>query len=89
MTRLKKSGIIGFGIGALVPLFWGVLSMILFNVPEGRFSRIYWRVVYITCPSWAINGEKALVLMPLLNGCMYAGIAVLGAAMIRRRGSGE
>jgi hypothetical protein len=77
VTRLKENAIIGFGIGAFVPLFWGVSSMLLFNIPEGGFSRLYWQVVYVTCPSWVIDGEKALVLMPLLNGCMYAGIAVL------------
>lgn len=89
MTRLKKIAIVGFGLGAVAPLFWGVLSMLLFNVPEGLFSRIYWRVVYITCPSWAIDGEKALLLMPLLNGCMYAGIAVLVAVILRPGSSGK
>ena len=68
---------VGFVVGALVPLFWSILSFLLFNVPEGWFSRAYWNAVYITCPFWRIDGEKALVLMPLSNGCMYAIIAVL------------
>jgi hypothetical protein len=84
VTRLKQSIVIGFGIGALVPLFWGVLSMLLFNVPEGPFSRLFWQAVYVTCPSWEIDGRKAWVLMPLFNGCMYAGIAVLITAVFRR-----
>jgi hypothetical protein len=66
---------VGFLVGALVPIFWGVLGFLLFNVPEGRLSRAFWQAVYITCPFWRIDGEKAMILMPLLNGLMYAGIA--------------
>lgn len=76
MKKLGSSLIVGFIIGALVPLFWGILSLILFNVPEGWFSRLYWTAVYLTCPFWKIGGEKALVLMPLLNGCLYAMLSV-------------
>jgi hypothetical protein len=77
MKNLRVPLLVGFLIGALVPLFWGVLSFLLFNVPENWFSRAYWKAVYITCPFWLINGEKAMILMPLLNGCMYAVIAVI------------
>lgn len=76
MSRLKRIALVGFIVGALVPLFWGVLSFLLFNVPEGWFSRAYWKAVYVTCPFWVISGEKALILMPLLNGCLYAMIAL-------------
>jgi hypothetical protein len=86
MKTNKFPLLIGFLIGALVPLFWGVLSFLLFNVPEGWFSRAYWHAVYITCPFWRINGEKALVLMPLLNGCMYAIIALV-IVKVRRSAS--
>ena len=27
--------IVGFVIGALIPLFWGILGFVLFNAPEG------------------------------------------------------
>ncbi len=64
--------IVGFAIGALVPLFWGILGFLLFNVPEGLGSRLFWGAVYVTCPFWIIEGNKALVLMPLLNGSAYA-----------------
>ncbi|NYF81307.1 hypothetical protein HDF17_003627 [Granulicella arctica] len=77
MTRLTRVASVGFIVGALVPLFWGVLSFLLFNLPEGWLSRAYWRAVYITCPFWLIEGQKAMFLMPILNGCMYALLAVL------------
>lgn len=77
MRKLWFSLLIGFLVGAIVPLFWGVLGFLLFNVPEGLFSRIYWDAVYLTCPFWRIDGEKALILMPLLNGSMYAILAAL------------
>lgn len=72
MKRLKIPLLFGFFIGALVPVFWGMLSFLLFNVPEGWFSQAYWKTVYITCPFWRISGGKAMILMPLLNGCLYA-----------------
>jgi len=72
MRKLKTPLLFGFLAGALVPAFWGMLSFLLFNAPENRLSRVYWRAVYITCPFWRINGEKAMILMPLLNGCLYA-----------------
>jgi hypothetical protein len=67
-----RTVIIGFLTGACIPLFWGILGLILFNVPEGLGSRIFWSAVYITCPFWVIEGNKALFLMPLLNGTLYA-----------------
>jgi hypothetical protein len=82
MTRNLKISLVGFIFGALVPLFWGVLSFLLFNVREGWFSRAYWHAVYITCPFWVIDGEKALYLMPLLNGCLYALLALLLMKMV-------
>jgi hypothetical protein len=66
----------GFVVGGAVPGFWGGLSFLLFNAPEGLFSRAFWVAVYATCPFWYISGEKAIVLMPLFNGFLYATIAV-------------
>lgn len=74
---------IGFVAGALVPLFWGVLGFLLFNVPEGSLSRLFWGAVYVTCPFWAIEGNKALILMPVLNGSMYCAIAAM-LTLLRR-----
>jgi hypothetical protein len=64
-----------FALGALVPLMWGILGFVYFNVPEGAFSRAFWRAVYLTCPFWRIDGYKSYLLTPLLNGLMYAAIA--------------
>jgi uncharacterized membrane protein len=85
-TGLMKTRtvIIGFLIGACIPLFWGILGLILFNVPEGLGSRIFWSAVYITCPFWAIEGNKALFLMPLLNGIMYAFLFASITSIYRR-----
>jgi hypothetical protein len=87
MSKLKNwptsALLAGFTIGAAIPLFWGILGMLFFNVPEGWFSRAFWRAVYLTCPFWAIEGGKALVLMPLFNGLMYAAFALLIAQAYR------
>jgi hypothetical protein len=63
-----RPALFAFVVGAFIPLFWGVMVFLLFSVPEGWFSRFFWHAVYITCPFWVIEGEKALVLMPMLNG---------------------
>ncbi len=56
-------------IGASVPLFWGVLGMLLFNVREGWLNRAFWMAVYVTCPFWVIDGDKPLILnSQLFNG---------------------
>ena len=72
-----RAMLVGFLIGAFVPVFWGILSFVLFNGPENWFSKAYWGTVYLTCPFWRIDGEKAMILMPLLNGLMYAVIAAM------------
>jgi hypothetical protein len=75
-----------FVLGAFVPLMWGILGFVYFNVPEGAFSRAFWQAVYLTCPSWRIDGYKSYLLTPLLNGLMYAAIAatlILGFNWVR------
>ena len=79
--RFMRGTFLAFGIGAGVPAFWGILGMLLFNVPEGLASRVFWSAVYITCPFWVIEGPSAIILMPLLNGCLYALLA-FGAAKV-------
>ncbi len=69
---LIVSGVVGF----CLPAFWGILSFLLFNLPEGLFSKVFWDLVYITCPFWRIEGEKALWLMSPLNALLYVGIYV-------------
>ncbi len=61
--------------------------MILFNLPEGALSRAFWSAVYLTCPSWRIEGSAALILVPIMNGLMYlviAGGGVLAFNMVRK-----
>ena len=69
---LIVSGVVGF----CVPTFWGILAFLMFNWPEGAFSRVFWGLVYITCPFWRIEGAKALWLMSPLNALLYVGIYV-------------
>jgi hypothetical protein len=60
---------------------------VYFNVPEGAFSRAFWQAVYVTCPSWRIDGYISYLLTPLLNGLMYAAIAaalISGFNLVRR-----
>jgi hypothetical protein len=76
--------IAGFLIGALIPLFWGILAFLLFNL-EGLGGSIFWDAVYLTCPFWIIEGKWALVLMPLLNGLTYALLFSVIASLYRRR----
>ena len=83
MKSLRRCFIIGFIAGVLVPLFWGILSFFVFNAPENWISHAYWRAVYLTCPFWIIEGNKALILMPLLNGLAYAVLCVAIASSIR------
>jgi hypothetical protein len=71
-----------FALGAFVPIFWGIMGFVLFNVPEGAFSRAFWQAVYVTCPSRRIEGTLSYLLTPLLNGLMYA--AITAAAMTPR-----
>ena len=66
--------VFGFLVGAVIPLFWGTLAMMLFGVPEGPASRMFWDAVYFTCPFWVIQGNKALLLMPVLNGLLYSAL---------------
>lgn len=77
--------IVGFVIGALVPLFWGILGFVFFNIPEGFGSRLFWDAVYVTCPFWVIQGNKALVLMPLLNGLTYALLLSVAGSLYHRK----
>jgi hypothetical protein len=79
--------VLAFALGACVPLMWGILGFVYFNVPEGAFSRVFWQAVYLTCPSWRIDGYKSYLLTPLLNGLMYAAIAaavISGFNVVRR-----
>ena len=69
----KRAFLLSAAIGFLVPIFWGVLGFILFNIPEGPFSRAYWDLVYISCPFWWILPDQyAFWLMSPLTAILYA-----------------
>jgi hypothetical protein len=80
-TKLRTFAI-GFVVGALIPLFWGIVAFVLFNLPEGPASRLFWKAVYVTCPFWIIEGKKALILMPILNGIIYGLLFAAIASLI-------
>ncbi len=86
-VRFSVACSLGHSGTALIPVFWGVAAMVLFNVLEGVLSVLLWKAVYLTCPFWAIEGYKSLFLMPLLNGLLYACLAVLlmNVPRLRRR----
>jgi hypothetical protein len=65
-------------VGCAVPMFWGVVGFILFNARESRWTDIYWYTVYISCPPWLLpENNWSWLLTLLLNGVLYAGVALL------------
>lgn len=63
-------------IGFLVPVFWGILSFVLFNAKESAWTTLYWYLVYVTCPFWLLPTSTATtILMPFLNALLYGAIA--------------
>ena len=82
MRRLSMFACVGFVIGSLVPLFWGILSMILFTLPEGPASRAFWKAVYFTCPFWRLDSAIAMF---LLNGMLYAVLALVASTLPSRQ----
>jgi hypothetical protein len=87
-----KKVIFTFGIiGAAVPIFWGILGFAFFSAPESVWTDIFWRSVYVTCPSWLLpENSLSWLVTPLLNGLLYGGLAylVLSAFNIVRRARG-
>jgi hypothetical protein len=78
---------IGAIIGFFVPIFWGIVSLILFTAPQSRFADIYWIVVHFTCPPWSISPVSSPILgntlaTPFLNAALYAGIALIMYAVL-------
>ncbi len=83
---LTVSALIGFAM----PVLWGGLGFILFDVPEGRLSDLFWDSVYVTCPPWLIPEESPLghwFVTPFLNALLYASVATLayGLVVLSRR----
>ncbi len=51
---MKTALWIGAGIGFFMPIAWGLLSFLLFNVPEGPAAELYWRLNHFFCPFHAL-----------------------------------
>jgi hypothetical protein len=73
-------------LGALVPIFWSILGFVNWNA-KGHWADMFWRLVYLTCPSWLLpeNGLSWLI-TPAVNAVMYAAIAaiLIGAVILLR-----
>jgi hypothetical protein len=70
---MKKALWIGAGIGFIMPIAWGLLSFVLFNVPEGTFAERYWRLNHFFCP---LHTLPTLIELPG-TAAIYAALALL------------
>ena len=70
--------------GALVPLFWILISLLTFNARQSPATDLYWDIVYITCPPWWWFASSPL-LMCLLNGMLYGLTAVIVSIIVKLR----
>src|SRR5260370_42658555 len=82
---MNKTILWASAVGFLVPVFWIVLSFILFTVRESKWTDIYWDLVHFTCPVWNLQGlgGVGLVMVPVANAILYGLIAFL-SLKIRR-----
>lgn len=83
---MRRTVITGMIVGFSVPIFWGVLSFILFNAPESPAVDRYWQLVYITCPPWAIDTSRSSGLtlaIPFFNAVLYGAVAFVGALLVQ------
>jgi hypothetical protein len=86
LDRRKRTVMIWGLIGCVVPIFWGVVSFIFFNARESIWTTIYWYTVYATCPSWLLpETDFSWLVTPLLNGVLYAGIALSISAVTHKK----
>jgi hypothetical protein len=77
MKRTMTYGVIGFIVGALIPLFWTVVSFLAFGGHEGRLTEIYWNCVYFTCPFWRTTEDGALIVISSLNAGLYGLLSIM------------
>jgi hypothetical protein len=86
VESIAKRILIWMAIGALVPIFWGVVSFIAFNAPESRWTDLYWHVVYVTCPAWLLPESKwSMLITPLANAALYGLVAFLISIALKGR----
>jgi hypothetical protein len=84
VVSISKRIFIWMVIGALVPMFWGVMSFIFFTARESHWTDLYWNVVYVTCPAWLSPESKwSMLITPLANTVLYGLIAFLVSIALR------
>jgi hypothetical protein len=64
--------LISAAIGFVVPPCWGLVAFMLFSLPKGELSHLFWTIVVITCPAWGLRGLWGELFMPPINAAMYA-----------------
>ena len=76
---MKKTLILASLVGFLVPVFWEILGLMLFNVRDGRW---FWTAVYVTCPFFYFPSLHDLLpggdlSFPFLTALLYALVAFI------------
>lgn len=90
MPQPKKYLIVAALIGFVVPIFWGILAMVLFNLQHPFWTKVFWVCVYVTCPGWLIPGGRDWVIIatPFANALVYVLITYAWLIIRQRRKKG-
>jgi hypothetical protein len=71
-------------IGAVVPLFWGILGFVFFTVRQSLWTDIFWWFVFVTCPPWLLpENSVSWLITPIANGLLYVAIAYLALSAVK------
>jgi hypothetical protein len=71
-------------VGFLVPVIWTVLGFLMFTARQSRWTDLFWDLVYITCPPWALPSKSwSIWLTPIANAVLYGLIALLISIALR------
>jgi hypothetical protein len=74
MTTSVISAVI---VGFLVPVFWGVLEMILFNAKESVWTQLVSAAEYVTCPFWVLKEDISGSFSLSFNAALYGSLVFL------------
>lgn len=78
-----KLAIILFIFGTIVPFVWQAVGFILFNIPQGTVSNVFWVLVYTTCPSWLIFSNE--IAIAIANGVIYCSLYLIFSKYVSSR----
>ena len=84
---MKNTILIASLVGSVIPLFWGFVALVLFNMKESAASHAFWVLVYITCPFWFLPGLWGSIAMLVLNAALYGLIGFAIRSIARRIGA--